>query len=144
MIYASIYQPFREYSSKCESVLECCVRSVVSSWAILFGLLSNNKETKKYLLNDIYRHLKRELNKFKNHINKYIILHDTTIDAKLGESVRMGFDMQKQSEEIGYPLNEINKGLWLVVEEFINENSNWTIKERFTNNNGLTILERIN
>jgi len=35
------------------------------------------------------------------------------------------------------------KGLWPAVEEFINEHPEWKIKERFTNNNGLTILERV-
>jgi hypothetical protein len=34
------------------------------------------------------------------------------------------------------------RGLWPAVEEFLQENKNWSLKERFTHNNGLTILER--
>lgn len=179
-----------EYSSKCNSIIECGVRTVISSWALLYGLLINDsKNKKKYLLNDIiecnisdlleksknsnveinyewindlelnlnenydmvfidtwhiYGHLKRELNKFAPNINKYIILHDTTVDEEFGETIRMGWDPVKQSEECGYPIEEITKGLWPAVEEFLNDNQNWVIKERYTNNNGLTILEKIN
>jgi hypothetical protein len=38
---------------------------------------------------------------------------------------------------------ELYKGLWPAIEDFIANNSNWKIKERFTNNNGLTVLEKI-
>ena len=34
------------------------------------------------------------------------------------------------------------KGLWPAIEEFLEANSNWELHERFTNNNGLTILKR--
>ena len=36
------------------------------------------------------------------------------------------------------------KGIWPAIEEFLNENKEtWTLKERFRNNNGFTIIERI-
>ena len=38
---------------------------------------------------------------------------------------------------------EVCRGLWPAVEEFLENNTNWKIKERYTNNNGLTILEKI-
>ena len=41
------------YATQCESVIELGVRGCVSSWAFLYGLLHNNKHTKKILLNDI-------------------------------------------------------------------------------------------
>ena len=34
------------------------------------------------------------------------------------------------------------KGLWPAIEEFLTDNHEWYLKERFENNNGLTILER--
>jgi hypothetical protein len=34
-------------------------------------------------------------------------------------------------------------GLKPAVDDFLNENKNWKIKEIYTNNNGLTILERV-
>jgi hypothetical protein len=90
----------------------------------------------------IYGQLKRELEKFSKITNKYIIMHDTTIDEIYGETIRCGWDAKKQSKESGFPIEEINKGLWPAVEEFINNNPEWYLKERFINNNGLTILAR--
>ena len=47
-------------------------------------------------------------------VNKYLMFHDTTLCP---------------------PLNQ-------AIDEFLKANSNWKIKEVFTNNNGLTILEK--
>lgn len=91
----------------------------------------------------IYGHLKRELNNNHTKVNKYIIMHDTTVDEFIGESVRNGWNINQQSKETGYSVEEITKGLWPAILEFIEQNKEWKIKERFTNNNGLTILERI-
>ena len=90
----------------------------------------------------IYGQLKRELEKFSKITNKYIIMHDTTIDAIYGETIRGGLDANRQSEESGYPVQEILRGLWPAIEEFLQNNEEWYIKERYTNNNGLTILAR--
>lgn len=91
----------------------------------------------------IYGQLKRELNKFSKLTNKYIILHDTTVDETYGETIRCRWDAERQSNESGIPVDEINKGLWPAIVEFIQNNPEWYIKERFTNNNGLTILSKI-
>lgn len=90
----------------------------------------------------VYGQLKRELDKFSKVTNKYIIMHDTTVDEIYGETIRVGWDAQRQSRETGIPLDEINKGLWPAIEEFVNANEEWFIKERFTHNNGLTILAK--
>jgi hypothetical protein len=90
----------------------------------------------------VYGQLKRELNKFSKLTNKYIIMHDTTIDEIKGETIRNGWDAQRQSYQTGIPVDEINKGLWPAVVEFVENNPEWYIKERFTNNNGLTILAK--
>jgi len=176
------------YAKKCESIFETGVRGVVSSWALTYGLLNNNKYKKSIFLNDIYAcninellqhtesldieinykwinnleleldknfdltfidtwhvygQLKRELNKFSKITNKYIIMHDTTIDEWEGETIRMKLDARKQSLESGFSIEEINKGLWPAIEEFLRDNKNWIIAERYTNNNGLTILKRL-
>jgi hypothetical protein len=91
----------------------------------------------------VYGQLKRELEKFSPLTNKYIIMHDTTVDEINGETVRMGWNAEQQHEQSGIPLEEINCGLWKAVEEFLETHSEWKLKERFTNNNGLTILERV-
>ena len=91
----------------------------------------------------IYGHLKRELNHLHSKANKYIIMHDTTIDGEIGESIRRGWDTKKQSEDSGYPEDEIRKGLWPAIEEFLVEHPEWKLKHRYHHCYGLTILEKI-
>jgi hypothetical protein len=50
-------------------------------------------------------------------------MHDTTIFGEVGEG-REGL------------------GLWKAIEEFLEINPHWSVHERYTNNNGLTILKR--
>ena len=92
----------------------------------------------------IYGHLKRELANNHNKVNKYIVMHDTTVDEFLGESIRCGWNAEEQSKTSGYPVEEICKGLWPAIEEFLEAHKDeWKLLERFTNCNGLTVLERI-
>ena len=179
------------HAKKCESVFETGVRGVISSWALIYGLLSNKDiSVPRIFMNDIsecdlteilektkkldikisykwcnnltldfdkekfdltfidtwhvYGQLKRELTKFNKITNKYIIMHDTTIDGYLGESLRMGWDIFEQSSITGMPVEEIKKGLWPAIEEFLFKNKEWSLKKRYSNNNGLTILEKNN
>jgi hypothetical protein len=92
----------------------------------------------------IYGQLKRELNKFSKHTNKYIIMHDTTVDEIHGENIRMKLNIEELQKKSGFTKEELTTGLKKAIDEFLVENSNWILKEKFTNNNGLTILERIN
>jgi hypothetical protein len=177
-----------KYAIECESIIECGVRGCVSSWALVYGLLNNNKQKKKILLNDlvqcdidellrstngldvdikyewksdlelvinenvdlvfidtwhIYGHLKRELNKFANKTNKYIIMHDTTIDEFDGETIRCNWNAEQQSIDTGIPVDEIKCGLSKAISEFLENNKNWVLHEKLTNNNGLTILKKL-
>ena len=59
---------------------------------------------------------------------------------EIGESVRSGWDIYKQSIVTGISVEEIYKGLWPAVEEFLESNNDWYLVKRFTNNNGLTII----
>ena len=92
----------------------------------------------------VYGQLKRELSKFHLVANKFIILHDTTVDEYNGEFLRLEdlSMLQQRSVETGFSVNEITCGLWPAVEEFIAAHPEWHVKERFTNNNGLTILAK--
>jgi hypothetical protein len=98
-----------------------------------------------------YGQLIRELNLHHTNVNKYIILHDTTVDEFSSEIVRMPHRWQNPTKPIyqqiikdsGFSEYELVTGLWPAVEKFLTENSEWKLKERFTNNNGLTILEKI-
>ena len=77
----------------------------------------------------VYGQLKRELTKFNKITNKYIIMHDTTIDGYLGESLRMGWDIFEQSSTTGMPIEEIKKGIWPAIEEFLFKNKYQGITE---------------
>lgn len=90
----------------------------------------------------VYAQLKRELAHWHSSVRKYIIMHDTTVDEWYGESIRGNFNIEEQSKTSGFPANEIVKGLWPAIVEFLQEHPEWELKERFTNNNGLTILAR--
>jgi hypothetical protein len=91
----------------------------------------------------VYGHLKRELARWNSYVSKYIILHDTTVDEWVGETIRNGWNPQEQSVKTGIPVEEITKGLWPAIEEFLAAHPEWTLVERFTNNNGLTVLKRV-
>jgi len=90
----------------------------------------------------VYGDLKRELARWHSYAKKYIILHDTTVDVEYGESIRMGWNILEQSKVSGIPVEEIARGLWPAVEDFLKEHPEWVLKERYTNNNGLTVLAR--
>ena len=92
----------------------------------------------------VYGQLKRELARFAPRTKKYIIMHDTTVDEWQGETKRNihKYDVQKQSIDSGIPVEEILKGLWPAIEEFLQDNKDWVLHARWVNNNGLTILKR--
>lgn len=92
----------------------------------------------------VYGHLRQEFATFAHRTRRYIILHDTTIDATIGESVRNGWDIEQQANVWGYTYEEVRKGIWPAIAEFLNAHEDWCLEQRFTNNNGLTILARRN
>jgi len=91
----------------------------------------------------IYGQLKRELAKFSKVTTKYIAMHDTTVDAIRGETLRLGMNPVAQSAESGFPVEEITCGLQKAVDEFLRDNSDWTLDVRYINNNGLTVLRKV-
>lgn len=134
---------------------ECNINELISTTAYL--PIEINYEWKNNLLLEfnqtfdltfidtwhIYGQLKRELEKFSKITNKYIIMHDTTVDEWHGETIRCGWDANSQSKQSGFPVDEITKGLWPAIEEFLQTNKEWVLHERYTNNNGLTILKKL-
>jgi hypothetical protein len=65
------------------------------------------------------------------------------VDAVHGETIRCGWDAEKQSLETGYPIEEINRGLVPAIQEFLEKNPDWILFEHYENNNGLTILKHV-
>jgi hypothetical protein len=154
-----------KYGSECEHITEMGVRGVVSTFALLMGepkrMISYDinwaqgieglvKEVNEngidfdFRLGDTtdltiaetdllfidtlhnYNQLKRELELHSDKVRKYLIFHDTTSFEFIGESYEGKVD---------------EKGIWYAIEELLEEGK-WEIKERYTNNNGLTILKR--
>lgn len=91
----------------------------------------------------VYGQLKRELQKFRHIAQKYIIMHDTTIDAVRGEAVRMNMNIEKLQKQTGFTKEELVTGLKPAIDEFLESSKEWVVRKVFTNNNGLTILERV-
>jgi hypothetical protein len=90
----------------------------------------------------VYGHLKRELEHWHGHVRKYIAMHDTTVDEVLGESIRMCMNIAQQVRDSGYPEEEIRKGLGPAIAEFLEAHPEWMVEQKYTHNNGLTILAR--
>ena len=153
----------KSYAEKCERVTEFGVRGAVSTVALLMAkpkvivsydindcpvqgfseMVKDHTDFKFIIGNTLeieigptdllfidtlhnYDQLSKELKLHSEKVRKFIILHDTTSYEFIGES----YD------------GRTYKGIWPAVEEFLEKNSYWELHQRFTNNNGLTILKR--
>lgn len=97
-----------------------------------------------------YGVLKRELARHHLFATKYIVMHDTEIFRHVSECsfntpLNLKYDpdlLTKIAKDYGGNLAEENIGLLPAILEHITFNSEWSIKKEYSNNNGLTILER--
>lgn len=94
-----------------------------------------------------YPHCYEELCKFGKNTERYIILHDTTIDGITSEYVRLGYEPQHYQHYVNYYQNkyteeDLKKGLKFAIDRWLSENPEWKVREVFENNNGLTILHK--
>jgi hypothetical protein len=156
-------ETLKMYADECDHITEMGVRGAVSTVALLMGKpytmisydivdcdVENLKIITKHLIDfnfvkantlkiqiehtDLlfidtlhnYTQLSQELSMHAKNVDKYIILHDTTSYEYVGES----YD--------GKPHN----GIWPAVLDFLDINPEWEMHERYTNNNGLTILKK--
>jgi hypothetical protein len=82
-----------------------------------------------------YDQLKQELKIHSDKVKKYICFHDTT---------SYEFNDEPKGHENTWEGQSSGKGIWPAIEEFLMENNDtWVLKERFKNNNGFTVIERI-
>ena len=145
----------KRYADLCEHITEFGVRTAVSTWAWVasnaktircydvcrcnleahqqeadklkkeFSFTQVNVIADKFEIeqtdllfidtNHTYEQCSKELKKHSNKVNKFIILHDTVIFGA-----------------------ELNKA----IEEFLEKNNDWMLREKLLNNNGLTVLAR--
>jgi hypothetical protein len=80
-----------------------------------------------------YKQLTAELKLHASKVQKYICFHDTTSYATVDENSYEAWGNEWKSEGIG---------IWKAIEEFLENNSDWELEHRFTNNNGFTIIRR--
>lgn len=90
----------------------------------------------------VYGQLKRELTKFGKNVKKYIIMHDTTVDEIFSESVRNQHNIDEKMKMYDFTREEVIVGLGRAISEFLESNPEWTLVDKYINNNGLTILEK--
>jgi predicted O-methyltransferase YrrM len=81
----------------------------------------------------VYDQLIWELLLHSRRVSRFIIMHDTTSFGSVGE--RRGGDYRNR-------LRMGRKGLWPAVQHFLWLSRAWQLRERRTNNNGLSVLER--
>lgn len=89
----------------------------------------------------VYRQLIKELQHLSPLARKYIVLHDTSLFATRDEDIA-GHGGKAEDASL-YNGVAPKSGLWVAVEDFLSQNKKWRVRNRLTNNNGLTILERI-
>jgi hypothetical protein len=155
----------RRYASECQHITEFGVRGVVSTWALLAArpqrMVSYDiadcprvddalgaafaegidfhfvtADTREIVIEQTdllfidtlhtYGQLYTELWIHCPKVSRFIVLHDTET-----------FGYHDQGGEPGS-----SKGLWPAVQDFLIAHPQWRLKERFANNNGLTVLER--
>ena len=72
-------------------------------------------------------------------------MHDTTSYELNGESAIYDKTAEEWSVHYGYDLYEITTGLMPAVNKFLEDNKDsWVLEHRYTHNNGLCILKKIN
>lgn len=87
-----------------------------------------------------YEQLVGELNLHAKDVNKYIILHDTVSFAEVDEFI------YQHASDIIKSTDSKKVGLRHAINDFLEteEGRKWQIHDVYTNNNGLTVLKKIN
>lgn len=88
-------------------------------------LLANIEPTDLLFIDTLhtFAQLTDELKLHGNKARKYLAFHDTTSFGDKGE-------------------DGTTPGLWQAIDDFMENNPEWKLKARYTNNNGLTVLQR--
>ena len=144
----------KKYASECKTVTEIDYAPFKPSDNLLNQMCNNYGIKFEFILGDTlkiqientdllfidtlhtYNQLIGELTLHSKNVNKWIILHDTTLFGDRDEYIyEHASDLIKNVEK-----NKI--GINKAVDDFLSDNQNWIVKEVYTNCNGLTILER--
>lgn len=85
-----------------------------------------------------YQHLMQELIMHSPKVKKYIVIHDTS--GFYGHKEDLPFNHEKRGELKNSPEKY---GLWPCVIDFLKDNNEWKLLQRYEDNSGMTIIERI-
>jgi hypothetical protein len=150
----------KRYSEECESIIELGVKAIVSTWGLLAGRPKKMTSVDIYHpsyyggnLDEVYVACKLENIDF-----TFLQRNDLEIDLEpsdllfidtahaffqlFGELYKHGVKTKKYI--IMHDSDTYRHELWPAINNFLNTNKEWKILEEFTNNNGLTILGRVN
>lgn len=83
-----------------------------------------------------YDQLSLELELHNKKVRKYLCFHDTTSYEFNNESIG-------SENTMGEYKSFDKQGLWPAIEDFLNLHPEWILHERYYNNNGFTILKKI-
>jgi hypothetical protein len=147
-----------KYADECEHITEFGVRTGVSTWA---WLASRAKTIRCYDIENVINNLEHHIQSSKDTRKDFTFKQaDTIADGFEIEPTDLLFidtdhTYKQCSKELQMHGNKARKyiifhdtiicghELIRAIDEFLENNKNWKRKEVFSNNNGLTILERI-
>ncbi len=117
---------------------ECCDKTEVKLsylWENNLTMKLNPDETFDMTFIDTLHccgQIKRELEKFSKITNKYILMHDTTVDEFSGEIYRLGLNNLDYYKNItGFNAEDLLLGMSHGINIFLKNNSEWIVKEKF-------------
>lgn len=91
----------------------------------------------------VYGQLIRELRLLSPIAKKYIVLRCTETDKLYGTALRCGQNIMGLHKQTGFPPEDIVRGTQSAIDEFLGMNPDWTVRNVFTHNHGLIVLERV-
>jgi len=133
------YHFFKPYEEETKFFAECCKTNFQFIEADVLKI--DIEKTDMLFIDTLhtYNQLSKELRKHEKNVKKWIVLHDT---VTFGERDEDFYQNGIVSDEVkNDPISK--RGLYNALVDFLEENKNWRIKEHYTNNNGLTIIERV-
>jgi len=89
-------------------------------------------------------HVKHVLGQYHARVRRFIVLHGTSADEQIGETVRAGRNVAREAEHFGYAEDAVWCGVRPAIEAFLDEHARvWRLAHRSAQGHGLTVLERI-
>jgi len=130
--FQTVEKDIRAYASNCKTDFEFVVGDVLEM---------EIEETDLLFIDTLhtYNQLSLELRAHESRVRRWIILHDTETYGERDEAFYLNANISEKVKN----LKVAKSGLHLALTDFLQDFKDWQIKEHFSNNNGLTILEKV-